>query len=151
MIRRGDALDYTYTERKPLIEVVFLFESAKMAATRLAARNMFQLIGFSDEASVTLVDDEGLETSEDFAYLTDDRVRSIVKAIRRPGGAADGATVSERAQHHFMLAAKLIQYWIRTKRSIDFTLIQLNMFPEIERQSLLEVGWKNSDYEPQDY
>ena len=50
-----------------------------------------------------------------------------------------------------MLAAKLIQYWIRAKRSINFTLIQLNMFPEIERQSLLEVGWKNSDYEPQDF
>ena len=51
-----------------------------MAATRLAARNMFRLIGFSDEASVILVDDEGLETSEAFAYLTYDRVRSIVKA-----------------------------------------------------------------------
>ena len=50
-----------------------------------------------------------------------------------------------------MLTAKLIQYWIRTKRSINFTLIQLNMFPEIERQSLLEVGWKNIDYEAQDF
>ena len=34
-----------------------------MAATRLATRNMFRLIGFSDEASVTLVDDEGLNDS----------------------------------------------------------------------------------------
>ena len=119
-----------------------------MAAVQAAARNMFRLIGFSDDASLRLVGDEGLNTPDAFLDLTDERIKSIVYAIRRPGGALVGHGVSERAQHHFTLAAKLIQYWVRTKRAIVFTAVQLNSFPQIERQMALELAWNNDDYKP---
>ena len=96
-----------------------------MAAIQAAARNMFTRIGFSDDASQTLIEDEGLNTPEAFLDLTDERIKLIVYGIRRPGGTDEGHSVSERAQHNFTLAAKLVQCWIRTQRTIDFTAIQL--------------------------
>ena len=104
-----------------------------MAAVQAAARNMFSRIGFSDDASQTLIEDEGLNTPEAFLDLTDKRIKSIVYVICRPGGLDEGHSVSERAQHNFTLVAKLVQYWIRTQRTIDFTVIQLTLFPQIER------------------
>ena len=48
--------------------------------------------------------------------LNVDRVKSLVKAIRRPGGAAIGTDVSETAEHHLIVACHICKYWRRTSR-----------------------------------
>ena len=87
-----------------------------MAATRAAAKNMFLLIGFVEEAATLLTTRETLESPADFQFLDDNRVQAIVKAIRRPGGPADGVAVSEKAEHNFGLTVKLLKYWKNTDR-----------------------------------
>ena len=56
-----------------------------MAVAKTATQNMFKRIGFSDDVSDKLVDEEGLDAPDTFLDLTDERIKSIVYAIRRPG------------------------------------------------------------------
>ena len=119
-----------------------------MAGNAAAAKNVFQLLGFVVEAREALVVTEGLDSPGDFVFLNDDRVLAICKAVRRPGGAGNGAPVSEKAEHNFGLVVKLFKYWLNTSRTVQFNAVSLSLFPVVERHAKAVDNWQNSDHEP---
>ena len=78
-----------------------------------------------------------------------DCVKSLVKAIRRPGGAAIGNAVSETSEHHFIVAFHICKYCRCTSQQSK-TCANLvttgDLFEEAERQIDLERIWdKNQE------
>jgi len=49
-------------------------------------REALQRIGFSEEASEYITDNQGLDEVEEFRILSDDEVENLCKNTRRPGG-----------------------------------------------------------------
>ena len=89
----------------------------KMAAIA-SFKAMFRRIGCTEPAAgqLSLEAGEGMNSLNNVKALTDDRVRAVCKAVRRPGGAGDGHAVSERAEHNLMICAYVVNLWIRTSR-----------------------------------
>ena len=91
-----------------------------MAAAFTAIRLLYTCMGFSAAAAQSMVDEQGLTSLEDIKALTDQRVESLCKVIRRPGGrdanvapgdpgaANIGIQVSLKAEFNLMLAAFLL-------------------------------------------
>ena len=113
-----------------------------------AARNLFILLGFHPDACEALVVTEGLNSPRDFVFLNDERVTQICKTVRRPGGAGNGAPVSEKAEHNFGLVVKLFKYWLNTSRIVRLNAVSLALFPTVEHHAKVVDDWQNSEHEP---
>ena len=98
-----------------------------------AIRTALGYLGFTGAAQIFITDAQGLNTLEEFRILTDSKVESLVKVIRRPGGTiADpapgaapdihilnpGVTVSLRAEYNL----KLTCYFLRHKHKTSCTV-----------------------------
>ena len=98
-----------------------------------ALREALQRIGFSEEASEYITDDQGLDEVEEFRILSDDEVENLCKNTRRPGGIIDnpnrgrnnpasipnpGIPVSLKAENNL----KLMCYYIRHQDRISRTV-----------------------------
>ena len=105
---------------------------------------MYARLGFSDPAATELVRTEGINTLRLLGGLNVNRVKSLVKAICRPGGAAIGHAVSETAGRHLIVACHICKYWRRTSRESK-TYCDLvttgYLFEEVERQIDLKRNW----------
>ena len=75
---------------------------------------MYVRLGFSAPSATELVRTEGINSLRLLGGLNADRVKYLVKAICRPGGAAIGHAVSETAEHHLIVACNIYKYWRRT-------------------------------------
>ena len=108
---------------------------------------MYVRLGFSDPAATELVRTEGINSLRLLGGLNADRVKYLVKAICRPGGAAIGHAVSETAEHHLIVACHICKYWRCTSRESK-TCADLvttgDLFEEAERQMELEKNWDNN-------
>ena len=75
-----------------------------------------------------------------------DRVKYLVKFIRRQGRAAIVHAVSETAEQHFSVTCHICKYWRRTSRERK-TCADLvttgDLFEEVERQMELKRNWDN--------
>ena len=99
-------------------------------------RTAYGRLGFTQQVAATIVDDQGINSMEELAYLDDTSVEQLCKVIRRPGGtvnAPDGTVVpnpgmpiSLRAENNLKLAAYMARHRLhRISRSIvaaDITL-----------------------------
>lgn len=51
-----------------------------------AIRAVFTCCGFSENAARSIVEDQGINSLLEIAFLKDAEVESLAKALRRPGG-----------------------------------------------------------------
>ena len=75
---------------------------------------MYVRLEFSDRSVTELVYTEGVNSLRLLGGLNVNCVKSLVKAIRRPGKAAIVHAVSETAERHFIVACHIYKYWRRT-------------------------------------
>ena len=108
---------------------------------------MYKRLGFSAFAAIELVLTKDISILRLLGGLNFNCIKSLVKAICRPGGAAIGNDVSETAEHHLIFACHICKYWRRTSRKIK-TCTNLvtngDMFEEAEHQMELERNWDNN-------
>ena len=113
---------------------------------------MFCRLGFSEDAAGQLSanDREGLNTLKNVKALTDDHVRAVCKAVRRPGGAGNGHAVSEGAEHNLMICAYVVTLWIQTSRDSktvpDLVIAPDTLFAHAQCQKELEASWDNAEH-----
>ncbi len=118
----------------------------------IAHRTMFERLGFIPNAATQLSGDagEGLDSLERLKALTDDRVRAVCKAVRRPGGAGIGHAVSERAEHNLLICAHVVTLWVRTSQDskivADLVITPETLFTRAECQKELEASWDNAKH-----
>ena len=82
----------------------------------VAFNAIYVRLGFSDPSVTELVCTEGINILRLIGGLNVNRVKSLVKAIRRPSGVAIDNAVSETAEHHFIVVCHICKYWRRTSR-----------------------------------
>ena len=68
---------------------------------------MYVRLGWSQEAATKLVTTEGMNTLNFLRSLTADQVKTVVKAIRRPGGVAIRKAVPEKAEHNLSVSCAI--------------------------------------------
>ena len=104
-----------------------------MAANLAAMRAMFQRLGMSQAVAIVLVDTEHIISLALLAKLSAARCKSLVYALRRPGGVAQGHPVTESAEHNLSVCCAICRYWERcsrdTKIAADLVLTG-NVFEE---------------------
>ena len=113
----------------------------------VAFNAMYKRIGFSDPATRELVRTKGINSLRFLCGLNVDRIKYLVKAIIRTGGATIGNSVSETAEHHFIVACHICKYWRRTSpKGIYFSdlVTTSDLFEEEERQMELKRTWDNN-------
>ena len=77
---------------------------------------MYERIGFSAPAATELARTKGINSLRLIGGLNFERVKSLFKAISRPGGAAINNDVSETAEHHLIVGCHVCKYWRQTSR-----------------------------------
>ena len=98
-----------------------------MAANPAGIQAALQRLGFSIDASISITEDQGLDSLEELAYMTDDKVENLCKVLRRPGGTIPnpaggnplphpGHPVSQRAEDNLQLACYFVRFRQRTSR-----------------------------------
>ena len=124
---------------------------------RVAARSCFTRLHIPGAGADKLIDNEGLETVEDLAVLTTERVRDIIATMRKPGGTIPnpagggniqdpGIYVPERAMHNLSVACFLCLMKERCARPFAMVDIQLDeQLRSAGRQRDMEAKHKNSD------
>ena len=70
----------------------------------VAFNAVYKSLMFSYPAVTELVRNEGINILRLLGGFNIDRVKSLVKAISRPGGSDISTAVSERAEHHLIVA-----------------------------------------------
>ena len=89
-------------------------------ANNVQARNALRALGFSEGAATYVVDDQGFDTPEDFALLTDEEASDVCKVTRKPGGDI-GVPVSLKAENHLKMMCFHFRHMQRTSRPLVFT------------------------------
>ena len=72
---------------------------------------MYKRLGFSTSVETELVCTEGINSLRLIGGWNVDRVKTLVKAIRRPGGVSIYNAMSETAEHHLIVAFHICKYW----------------------------------------
>ena len=116
-----------------------------MAMDDVASNVMYMRLRFSAPSTAELVRTEGISSLRLLGGLNINHVKSLVKAIRHPGGADIGNSVSETSEHRLIVSCHICKYWSCTsqesKTCADLVTIG-DLIEEAERQMELE---KNSD------
>ena len=81
-----------------------------MAANLPSYQAMFQRLGMSQAAALRLVDTKGINLLELLANLTVLWCKSLVYAIRHPGGVGQGRAVAEKAEHNLAICCAVYRY-----------------------------------------
>ena len=105
-----------------------------MAAAANAIRTALGRMGLEQVACTYLVDGQGMNDLEEFAFLKDDDVENLCKSIRRPGGTLPnpnaaaagqpptipnpGIPVSLRAENNLKLMCYFLRYKQQTSRAL---------------------------------
>ena len=108
--------------------------------TKVAFKEMYKAIGFSDDAATDLTDTEVVDSMPKLSCITSARAFKICKAIRSPGGAGAGVHVMEGAKHNLVIAAAVALNASRVLRTIECADIRLDLsylFDFHEGQQLL--------------
>jgi hypothetical protein len=102
-----------------------------MAAINAGMRNGLTALGFSLAAAAAVVDDQGYDSLEALAELTDDTIVDLISTIRKPGGTIPnpagipptipnpGVNVGHRAATNLKLAAFVARHHQRTARPMN--------------------------------
>lgn len=87
-------------------------------AELVALRAAFVRLGFTPQAAIALVDEQGLDSLDEIKRLDDNGVSELCKTIRRPGGtiANDaGAQVANpgiAVSHKSLKNMQLLSFWL---------------------------------------
>ena len=76
----------------------------------VAFNTMYKRLGFSAFAAIELVLTKDISILRLLGGLNFNCIKSLVKAICRPGRATVGNAVSETAEHHFIVACQICKY-----------------------------------------
>ena len=117
-----------------------------MAMNDVLFNMMYKRIKFSAPAATELVYTENINGLRLLGGLNINRVKSLVKSIFCPGGAAIGNAVSETTEHHLNFAFYICKYWRRTSQKIKTCanlITTCDLFEEAERQMDLKRTWDN--------
>ena len=117
--------------------------------TKVAFKEMYKAIGFSDNAANELTKTEVVDSMPKLSHITSARASKICKAIRSPGGAGTGVYVTEGAEHNLVIAAAVALNASRVSRTIECAEIRLDpsdLFDLHEGQQLLEGQWVNKEW-----
>ena len=82
----------------------------------LACKAMLIRLGFSNATSLSIYDDQAINSIDEFRYLDDGSVKTLCKVLRQPGGVAangdpdPGVKVDARAESNLMIDAYLIKH-----------------------------------------
>jgi hypothetical protein len=102
-------------------------------------RDMFRGLGVSDNACISMVDEQGIDDLDELRVLKDSEVTNLCKVVRRPGGMLEpvggrpslpdhGEMVSLRAENNIKLACFWLRHRIRVGRTTaigDVTLARV--------------------------
>ena len=111
-------------------------------------KTMFQGMGWDADNAKELVQTHGIKTLVQLSRVDDQRSRSIVKAIRSPGGNAVGLMVTEGAEHGLKFAAIIVRDYKRIDRTLTCGEIK-DLFNDEDSYELhstqlsLEAKWDN--------
>lgn len=115
-----------------------------------ALRTVLQNIGFSQEAAVYIVTEQGFDTPEDFAIVTNDEATNICKVTRRPGGVIGnnnvpnpGINVSLKAENNLKLMCFYYRYRQRTSRPLTVNLATVDTIRKYIARARLEEKHKD--------
>ena len=75
--------------------------------TKSAFKAMYKAIGFSDDASTKLNDTEVVDSMPKFSHIKSTRASKICKAIRSPGGGAQGY-MSQKGRRKILLLQRML-------------------------------------------
>ena len=81
-----------------------------MAMNDVAFNVIYVRLGFSAPAAAELIPNEGINSLRLIGGLSVNRVKSLVKSIRRPGRAAIGNSVSKTVEHHLIVSCHICKY-----------------------------------------
>ena len=81
-----------------------------MAMDDVASNVMYMRLRFSAPSTAELVRTEGISSLRLLGGLNINHVKSLVKAICHPGGAAIGNAVSKTAKHHLIDVCYICKY-----------------------------------------
>ena len=73
--------------------------------TKVASKEMYKAIGFSNDAAIELTYMEVVDSMPKLSCITSARASKICKAIRSPGGVVAGVHATEGAEHNLVIAA----------------------------------------------
>lgn len=143
-------------------------------ANQIAIRQMLIRLRFSAEAATFIMTEQGLDTLDDIAQLTDDEIEKTCKLTRKPGGMIDnpaaavvpaagvagandqapappaqipnpGHKVTNMAESNLQLAAFLLRYKLRTSRVLNPGDVTLEAIREIKHLRESEKAHKDSE------
>ena len=109
--------------------------------TKVAFKEIYKAIGFSDDAATKLTDTEVVDSMPKLSRITSARASKICKAIRSPGGAGAGVYVTEGVEHNILIAGAIDLNASRVSRKIECADIRLDpsdLFELHEGRLLLE-------------
>jgi len=106
------------------------------AANPVGIQAALQRLGFSIAASISITAEQDLDSLEELAFMTDEKVENLCKVLRRPGGTIPnpdggnplpnpGHPVSQRAEDNLQLACYLLRFRQRTSRATLADMITL--------------------------
>lgn len=104
-------------------------------------------IGFTDAAAQAIVEDQGIDTLQEVRLLTDDKIESLCKVLRRHGGMIEGVgeapavqnpgvEVSQRAEGHLKLMAFYLRHQTRVRCEVqppDITLDSIRTLRDLRK------------------
>jgi len=131
-------------------------------AQHAAMRQVFQRLGFSQQAATAVVDDQGINSLDELRILKDDEITNLCKVIRRPGGQIanpnpdvqgnipnPGIMVSLRAEHNTKLARYMLMHrTIRIARPCDHADITLDAVRAYAEMRDYELNYENPETKP---
>ena len=101
---------------------------------------LFNALGFTQEASNAITDDQGIDSTEEMQYLTDSEVENLCAVVRKPGGTIanpapgarqpqnipnPGIPVALHAENNLKLACYFLRHQIRIQRPAQAALITI--------------------------
>jgi hypothetical protein len=124
-----------------------------------AMRTAMDRLGFSNPASMAIVNDQGINTVPELTLLTDDEVANLCKVIRRPGGTINnpnaganqpglipnpGVPVPLRAENNLKLCCYYTRYMVKVSRAVTPNMITLEAVRAV--RNLKE--WEDNQEDP---
>lgn len=111
-------------------------------------RQMLVRIGMPDDPAGEFTTTHGINTPQLLSMMDDERIKSVIYAIRKPGGGGAGHAVPEPAEFHTKLAVYYIKHQYRVCRTLDLNSVDINNITKLRRQKALEEGWSNDGVTP---
>ena len=144
---------------KLLFQVFFALSSlpSSTMADPAAMRQALVRIGFTQQGSEAVVNDQGITSVAELGLLKESEIETLCKTVRRPGGtvpgAGDGAApvanpgtaISLRAETNLKLASYFVKYRVKTSRDTTAADITLEAVRNISGLREWELNHKDVD------